>query len=614
MHAAVRIVFAQNHSISVNRESESLVEEHKPYTKQSYHSNGLGLWIISNKIVSFPSKLDVADLILVVICSNNKQRGTYTGPARTCRRRRYHPYHIDSILITEHTPIMSATSKGMNNNTPYRTNLYNSTVGRSWDGQRYVRNCKAIKPILTDPCTTTSNAAVRHLMDTTDLKWKLYGKNLHFEIIQESIITIQSFVRGCMGRSYCTKLIESKIQDILSYRTMVAQYATDDRKKNNATINTKKKKTKNTNRLQESLNHMTNPIHGEKNDNSDDDDDVDGTDGSQNGSYQSNRRTDEVFKPWRDETEQFEQSFMDVVVLERGCPTTTTTTSSSSPSSCDEESNRVLTTTSSLEKHHPNIAMIPRTKGLTSRAGCVSQRLPLHDRLRMWENSSSAAPAAASATNHPRKDIIHPLHHKQYEEEHIQQQQQQYKEDQYGIASSSKGELLPLCLERRAVVVVVGGGGQSSLSSSEVDTVNTSCFSRCCSSSISHTLPTTTIPSSDTSNHKNPTREQQPQQESMLLLRPKDDTSGSSNTPWTTTMNMTVAGQDHDDDDDDDGLCTDGVVSTDRMVLNYSSYMEESILTDPTSHSRGYQRYRTSRGGKNKTRPWRDETDRFDAY
>jgi hypothetical protein len=78
--------------------------------------------------------------------------------------------------------------------------------------------------------------------------------------------------------------------------------------------------------------------------------------------------------------------------------------------------------------------------------------------------------------------------------------------------------------------------------------------------------------------------------------------------PWATGGAMVSQSKESQGDDDvDEEMAGD-------PILRYPTYMEKSILTDPADNSRGYRRYRINGGGKNKTRPWRDETDRFDAY
>jgi hypothetical protein len=66
------------------------------------------------------------------------------------------------------------------------------------------------------------------LLDATDIKWKLYGKNEHFSIMQEAVVKIQAFVRGCMSRAKTSEMIQELIDGILSYREVVTKYAAED--------------------------------------------------------------------------------------------------------------------------------------------------------------------------------------------------------------------------------------------------------------------------------------------------------------------------------------------------------------------------------------------------
>lgn len=353
------------------------------------------------------------------------------------------------------------------------------------------------------------------LKDTTDLKWKLYGKNLHFEIIQESVVKIQSFVRGCLCRIRTTDIIDSKIDDIVTRRVTMARYAEEDKKNRNK------------------LHDRTNQRHCGGDDHHDDC--SDSQDGSKGSLYSSNRRTDEVFKPWREETEILEQSLVEAVLENRRSPTRKATGDENNTTSSSEPS------TVQRKKFSPAIVTDPR--------------LRLHGRLRMWEIASS------TAINDPTRD------------RHQRQQQQE--------------DLIPW--------------DEAVGESCEVDTANTSCSS-------SQSIGTT---DNAQSGHCNP-----PEETSLAdtlagstIVSPQYEPLGPRDhrrsRPWTTGASTTS--KKLDSDGDNEGVVTD-------PILKYPSYMEESVLPDPASSSRGYSRYRNGGGGKNKTRPWRDETDRFDAY
>ena len=74
-----------------------------------------------------------------------------------------------------------------------------------------------------------------------------------------------------------------------------------------------------------------------------------------------------------------------------------------------------------------------------------------------------------------------------------------------------------------------------------------------------------------------------------------------------------------EDDDDDDTMITS---STTMISVPEVEIEEEPLTINPDSDilepvddgSRGYRRYRSNLHGKNKTRPWRDDTSVFDAY
>jgi len=78
--------------------------------------------------------------------------------------------------------------------------------------------------------------------------------------------------------------------------------------------------------------------------------------------------------------------------------------------------------------------------------------------------------------------------------------------------------------------------------------------------------------------------------------------------------------EDNDCDDCDDRIIT--LVTSSRKVSSVREEEEESWTTNHISDllesadddNRGYRRYRTNIHGKNKTRPWRDDTSVFDAY
>jgi hypothetical protein len=66
------------------------------------------------------------------------------------------------------------------------------------------------------------------LLDTTDMKRKLHGKNEHFTIVQEAVVKIQKFVRGSLSRGRTSDMIQELIDGILSYREIVDKYAAED--------------------------------------------------------------------------------------------------------------------------------------------------------------------------------------------------------------------------------------------------------------------------------------------------------------------------------------------------------------------------------------------------
>lgn len=84
--------------------------------------------------------------------------------------------------------------------------------------------------------TSVSPSQTRHrssandlaLLDVTDMKWKLFGKNEHFAIVQEAVVKIQAFVRGSLSRGKTSDMIQELIDGILSYQEIVAKYAAED--------------------------------------------------------------------------------------------------------------------------------------------------------------------------------------------------------------------------------------------------------------------------------------------------------------------------------------------------------------------------------------------------
>ena len=64
---------------------------------------------------------------------------------------------------------------------------------------------------------TTRSSEVA-LLDVTDIKWKLYGKNVHFTMVQEAVVKIQAFARGALARTRMTERIQERIQQLLMDR------------------------------------------------------------------------------------------------------------------------------------------------------------------------------------------------------------------------------------------------------------------------------------------------------------------------------------------------------------------------------------------------------------
>jgi hypothetical protein len=186
------------------------------------------------------------------------------------------------------------------------------------------------------------------LKDTTDLKWWLYGKNAHFEILHESVVTIQAFVRGCMCRARTSEWIESMIEDILTTREARDRYAEEDK------------------HLREEKQQLERAMqNGDVSCPSSAEVGGAGTDSkSGNRLLLSSRRTEEVFKPWRPETDH---SFLEIV-LEQQCG--------------DADGNN---DSGEKKKARARTVVVPPRKVAP---GDLEPRL--QDRLRLWENASVA--------------------------------------------------------------------------------------------------------------------------------------------------------------------------------------------------------------------------------
>ena len=91
----------------------------------------------------------------------------------------------------------------------------------------------------------------------------------------------------------------------------------------------------------------------------------------------------------------------------------------------------------------------------------------------------------------------------------------------------------------------------------------------------------------------------------------KEENDKNRNKPWRTAT----------EDDDSDGRMANLVTPTKEISRVRKEEEEQSeenhvddLLESADGDTRGYRRYRTNIHGKNKTRPWRDDTNVFDAY
>ena len=65
----------------------------------------------------------------------------------------------------------------------------------------------------------STRAVDTHVLDDVqDLKWKLYGKNIYFSIVFDAVIKIQAFVRGCLCRGKVADQIDELIQHLVKRR------------------------------------------------------------------------------------------------------------------------------------------------------------------------------------------------------------------------------------------------------------------------------------------------------------------------------------------------------------------------------------------------------------
>lgn len=76
---------------------------------------------------------------------------------------------------------------------------------------------------------SSGDASFCDFQDGVDvIKWKLYGKNKAFNIMQDAACKIQAFWRGCIARAATTKKIQRLIDDITAFRKLEAEYRKRD--------------------------------------------------------------------------------------------------------------------------------------------------------------------------------------------------------------------------------------------------------------------------------------------------------------------------------------------------------------------------------------------------
>ena len=76
---------------------------------------------------------------------------------------------------------------------------------------------------------SSGDASICDFQDGVDvIKWKLYGKNQAFNIMQDAACKIQALWRGCIARVETTKKIQRLIDDITAFRKLEAEYRKQD--------------------------------------------------------------------------------------------------------------------------------------------------------------------------------------------------------------------------------------------------------------------------------------------------------------------------------------------------------------------------------------------------
>lgn len=396
-------------------------------------------------------------------------------------------------------------------------------------------------------------AADTHVLDEIqDLKWKLYGKNMYFSILFDAVITIQAFVRGCLCRGRVADRIDDLIQALLERR--------EDKKRQEQLWEQYKQ--------QDLLERQR----------------LDGL------GYGNNRRiTDKVYKPWKyhrpessyDDLSPFEELLLDrnKAILrqeeegEDGQAIQQHDDGSTRPGNDHQEHEKL----NDIDAEHSTMVEIVDVAGIS-----------LSQRLKLWNNCC----------------ISSSMEGKQAEEEGSRLDINECEEGQAEEVDGDQQETIAVAEEN--LTTQNKSGFEDSSSSCTSDHRATKSISAASSSTYisgSHSITSsidTEVHNNYASNHFHRSHH--------AMDRHRSSTSTTiltRNRPWMKeNVSSTKSNNNGGENDDDDG--------DPNSILQ--TFMEEdsSFLVEPGG--KGYSRYRSNTKGRNKQRPWRDDTNVFDAY
>ena len=425
----------------------------------------------------------------------------------------------------------------------------------------------------------STRAVDTHVLDDVqDLKWKLYGKNIYFSIVFDAVIKIQAFVRGCLCRGKVADQIDELIQHLVKRREEKARQEKIWEQYRQQDI------------LDREQRRLRNNIDG----------DVE----------EDNRRvTENVYKPWKKDNmspslleEGEELSPFEELLLARN-KTILKREDEQEEGEVTKVGRHMIRKFAVINEHSSTVGSDHSTVEI------IDIEMSLKQRLKLWTsgNKHSIENNNSNNKNYNKRDD---------DEKKAELEQEK---DEKVIFSEEHDDLLEVDSENDDQSNHMNATGGSTCDDNSSNFTDRHQNTSETASSISASGNQSVTSSIDTELRNNvKSNRQHDQIHGSLENRPANSNMGTvlrRKKVWNTDVRSESHGRNRKatKENYEEGISLDPIT----MLPTFIEDDDMKKTLPPTvvePGEKGYSRYRSGTKGRNKQRPWRDDTDVFDAY